>query len=141
VGMVLIVFCVFIALIYERVTQMTRFHLSAQDLASRVEAQEALQIHQAADHFKNLFEVPVLFYLLCVVSYSISYTPEMLLYGAWGFVGLRALQAFIHCTYNNVKHRAAMFFGSSFLLFIMWVLVAIRLVSMVKAAACMGCMI
>ncbi|HET9447828.1 MAG TPA: MAPEG family protein, partial [Steroidobacteraceae bacterium] len=49
---------------------------------------ETMQNVQSADHFRNLFEVPVLFYALCGYLAITQYTSLLLLACAWGFVAL-----------------------------------------------------
>jgi hypothetical protein len=76
---------------------------------------------QAADNFRNLFEVPVLFYALAAVALATSHVPGWLVSGAWLFVVLRILHSLIHCTYNRVMHRLAVFLISFALLVGLWV--------------------
>jgi hypothetical protein len=76
---------------------------------------------QAADNFRNLFEVPVLFYALGAVALAAHHVPSWLVVGAWIFVALRVVHSFIHCTYNRVMHRLAAFLASFGLLVALWV--------------------
>jgi hypothetical protein len=76
---------------------------------------------QAADNFRNLFEVPVLFYALGAVALATHQVPDWLVVGAWIFVALRVVHSFIHCTYNKVMHRLAVFLTSFGLLVALWV--------------------
>lgn len=57
------------------------------------------------NNFKNLFEVPVLFYVLAFYLTLTSGVTSLDVTLAWVFVGFRALHSLIHCTYNNVNHR------------------------------------
>ena len=67
---------------------------------------EKLQNVQSADHFRNLFEVPVLFYALCGYLAITRLTTLFLLACAWGFVVLRAAHTYIHLT--EQQGRAAL---------------------------------
>jgi hypothetical protein len=60
-------------------------------------------------HFNNLFEVPVLFYVLILLALFIKIEGTLFVNLAWGFVFFRVIQCFIHITYNNVMHRFAAF--------------------------------
>jgi hypothetical protein len=40
---------------------------------------------------------------------------------AWGFVFFRVLHSVIHCTYNNVNHRFAVYAASCLFLIFLWV--------------------
>jgi len=87
---------------------------------------------QAADNFKNLFEVPVLFYALSATALALGNIAQWLVIGAWGFVALRYLHSLVQCTYNKVTHRLLAFLSSSLLLVGMWIAV---LVNLARAAA------
>jgi hypothetical protein len=82
---------------------------------------------QSADHFKNLFEVPVLFYTLCGALAVTKADSDLQYFAAWAYVGLRAGHAYIHCTYNNILHRLRIYAMSTLLLFGMWAVFAVQL--------------
>ena len=84
---------------------------------------------KAADHFRNLFEVPVLFYALCAYLTITKLTTLFLLACAWGYVALRAFHAYIHLTTNKVVRRFQAFVASTIVLFVMWGVFAVRLVT------------
>ena len=74
-------------------------------------------------NYMNLLELPVLFYVVCLLYYvagtTVSNTPLTL---AWVYVGLRALHSAVHLTYNNVMHRLAIFAASNIVLTVLWIL-------------------
>ncbi len=72
-----------------------------------------------SENFKNLFEVPVLFFVMSFITLVTGLGGDMMVTMAWIFVGTRVVHSFIHCTYNNVTHR--------FLAFILGVLVLISM--------------
>ena len=74
-------------------------------LRRRSRCSETLQNVQSADHFRNLFEVPVLFYALCGFLAITQLTTLFLLACAWGYVVLRAAHAYIHLTQQQ-SHAA-----------------------------------
>jgi hypothetical protein len=80
-----------------------------------------------SDHFKNLFEVPVLFYAVCIISYLTGNVDYWQVYLAWAFAGFRLLHSTIHVTYNNVLHRFGAFVLSFCALIAMWIRLAIAL--------------
>ena len=43
---------------------------------------------------------------------------------AWGFVGSRVVHSAIHCSYNNVNHRFAVYVAGSLFLLLFWVRLA-----------------
>jgi hypothetical protein len=91
------------------------------------QAAETLQNVQSADHFRNLFEVPVLFYVLCGYLALTQLTSAVLLACAWGFVILRAIHTYIHLTHNTVVRRFQVFVASTMVLYAMWAIFAVKL--------------
>ncbi len=81
----------------------------------------------ANDNLMNLFEIPVLFYALCLALAVSGIWGELFTVGAWGFVALRAVHSVVHCTFNNVMLRFAAYLASTLLLFALWVAFAMRL--------------
>src|SRR5262249_61595942 len=84
------------------------------------QAASTLQDVSAADNFRNLFEVPVLFYVLCLALYMTHRQSPAVLALCWVYVVLRALHSVIHCTYNNVMHRFLVYITSTVLLLGLW---------------------
>ncbi len=72
-------------------------------------------------NFSNLLEVPVLFYILCVLVITLQVNSVFLLSLAWCFVGIRIVHSAIHVTYNHPKHRFYAFLASSLVLLTMWI--------------------
>lgn len=108
-AMVLLVFAVGLRLLFSRVTEMREKRIHPQSVPTSVLMAAKLQNIQPADNFRNLFEVPVLFYALVALALAVSHTPGWLVAGAWLFVALRVAHSYIHCTYNKVMHRFAVF--------------------------------
>ena len=79
----------------------------------------------ASNHFSNLFEVPVLFYTVCLLAMIMNLQGPLLVLIAWIFVAARVLHALIHVTYNNVLHRTLAFSISVICVLAMWVIIAI----------------
>jgi hypothetical protein len=110
-----------------RVAEMRARRISPQSVATSRTAAEALQNVAAADNFRNLFEVPVLFFAVCgALAITDTVTPLQLVL-AWLYVGLRAVHSFIHVTYNRVMHRFSVYVASTICVFVMWGLFAFAL--------------
>jgi hypothetical protein len=110
------------ALLMTRAREMRRKRIHPQAAlvdSSRMSAQ--LEDVQVADNFRNLFEVPVLFFALAAIALATGYVPDWLVVCSWVYVVLRVLHSFIHCTYNKVYHRLAVFLASFGLLVAMWI--------------------
>ena len=76
-------------------------------------------------HFANLFETPVLFYIVSVLSIALQYESILMVTLAWVFVFSRVVHAVIHNTYNNVLHRMIVFQVSLLCIFLLWILLLI----------------
>ncbi|MBS3025442.1 MAPEG family protein [Acidiphilium multivorum] len=79
-------------------------------------------------NFMNLLEVPVLFYVLCVILYVTQQTDATAVYLAWAYVGLRVLHSFIHLTYNKVLHRGLVYGASNLILMVILVTTLLRVI-------------
>ncbi|MBI3899671.1 MAG: MAPEG family protein [Gammaproteobacteria bacterium] len=79
-----------------------------------------MQVVKTTRHFANLFEMPVLFYLACVLCLVVGLTSGALVVLSWLYVIFRILHATIHLTYNNVRHRLAAFVASNICLIGIW---------------------
>jgi len=125
--MVALTAIVWVRLYVQRIGEMRRRHIAPGELATARQAATVLQDVSAADNFRNLFEVPVLFYVLCLALYMTHRQGAVWLALCWLFVALRAVHSAIHCTYNNVMHRFFVYVTSTVLLFGLWVWLGIQL--------------
>jgi hypothetical protein len=128
-AMVLLVFFVGVAMFFARVQEMQRKRMHPQALANSLDRTTNLENVQAADNFRNLFEVPVLFFALAAVALATNYVPGWLVVCSWIFVALRLLHSAIHCTYNKVSHRFTFFLASFALVVGMWIAFFVSLAS------------
>ena len=129
VAMVALTAVVWVRLYVERIGEMRERRISAQSLSTSAAAREKLQRTQAADNFRNLFEMPVLFYALCICLAMTGMVEPAFLAGAWAYVALRFMHSFIHTGYNRVMHRFTVYAISSVLLFLLWGGFALRLLT------------
>jgi hypothetical protein len=127
-AMVFVTALVWIKLYADRLSEMRAKRINPQSLATVRAAGSQLERTQAADNFRNLFEVPVLFYVLCIALAVTSASTPGFVAAAWAYVILRALHSLIHITYNRVIHRFLVYVSSTALLFGMWVVFVMRIV-------------
>jgi hypothetical protein len=128
--MVLLTFLVWVFMYITRLHEMNSKGIHPQKLATRAEAAAVLtQSAAPADNLKNLFEMPVLFYVVTLLSLVLLIQDETLVWMAWLFTGLRALHSIIHCTYNRTMHRFIVYFSSSLVLLAMWIRLAVYVVT------------
>lgn len=77
--------------------------------------------------FMNLLEMPVLFYVLCIVSYVTQIVTPYSVMLAWAYVGFRVLHTVVFLTYNHVFHRFLVFAISNVVVLFMWIGVLLNL--------------
>lgn len=120
-AMVWVTIVVWVVLFVRRVAYISANKIDAQDLYKPERTTELLpdDVNNPANNFKNLFEVPVLFYVVCFALFLAQQVDSFYVYSAWTFVALRAVHSVIQCSYNNVNHRFAVYALSSLLLWVM----------------------
>jgi hypothetical protein len=77
-------------------------------------------------NYMNLLEMPVLFYIVCLLIYVTGAASQIMVIVAWSYVALRVLHSTIHLSYNRVIHRLIVFAASNFVLIALWVLAALK---------------
>jgi hypothetical protein len=126
-AMVLVTALVWVKLYVDRIGEMRARRIGAQSISTPREAASRLEKTNAADNFRNLFEVPVLFYVWCIgIALTGGSTPGLVT-TAWAYVVLRALHSLIQSTYNRVMHRFLVYIASTLLLFALWLAFFMRI--------------
>jgi hypothetical protein len=72
-------------------------------------------------NYMNLLEMPMLFYVICLMLYVSHRVQPGFMLLAWTYVALRVLHSLVHLTYNRVRHRLTLFALSNFVVISMWV--------------------
>ena len=88
---------------------------------------------KVTNHYVNLFELPVLFYVVCVVIYAGNKVDATYIVLAWLFVAFRFAHAYIHTTYNNLRHRRNTFLCGSLVLALMWLRLAVQIMTTITS--------
>lgn len=119
--LMLLTFVVWVFMYIKRFSYIIPNKIPAQDLASPEQLNAALpeSINRPSNNLKNLFELPVIFYTLCIALHLTGAVDGASLYMAWAFVMLRALHSAIQCTVNIVLLRFAAYALSSLVLLVM----------------------
>ena len=128
-AMTLLIGIAWVRLYQERIGELRARRIHPQRIATSREMAETMQNIKSADHFRNLFEVPVLFYVLCGFIAITKATTPILLACAWGFVILRAYHTYIHLTHNKVIRRFQAYVASTMVLWAMWAIFAVQLLT------------
>jgi len=120
VAMVALSFVVWLRMFQTRVGEMKRRRIHPQSVATSSQMLQAVEDSRAADNFRNLFELPVLFYMAIALALFSGAGGTLMLVLAWVFVVLRLLHSAIHCTYNKVIHRFRAYVFGGFVLWGIW---------------------
>lgn len=72
-----------------------------------------LPVLLTSNALSNQFQLPVVFYVLCLVLYSIDAVSSLAVYLAWAFAVLRWVHAIVHVTSNAIPLRIGFFLLSS----------------------------
>ena len=71
------------------------------------------EVSNPSDNFKNLFEIPVLFYAVALYLFVMHQVDAVSVNAAWLFVAFRALHSAVHCTFNLVMLRFYLYLFST----------------------------
>jgi hypothetical protein len=127
VAMVVLSSILLVRMFFERLRQVRAENIRWREIPSASQMAARFQDTRAADNFRNLFEVPVLFYLALVVAFLIAQVNLLTLSLAWIFVASRYLHSVIHCTNNRLKYRFPVYLLGWLVLWIFWGVLAIGL--------------
>lgn len=114
----------------KRISYMKQNDIDPQRLVSRVRLMQVLpdEIQAPANNLNNLFELPLLFYALCLLNSQQASISPILTNLAWAYVFLRVIHSLIHCSYNKVLHRFTAYALSCLVLWTMLMLTIFRFV-------------
>ena len=113
-------FVVTVRMFLQRVGEMRTRRIHPQAMATSSKRAQRLEATTAADNFTNLFEMPVLFYVLALALLATGTVTAGFVWAAWAYVALRGVHSLVQCTYNRVMHRFAAYAASMLVLLGMW---------------------
>jgi hypothetical protein len=89
--------------------------------------EEPDELRVVTRNFINLFEVPVLFYVVTLMTYVTHEVTYWMVALAWLYVALRYAHTLVHLTSNDVITRFSFYMASGVVLFLMWTTLLIEL--------------
>ena len=112
---------VWVAMYWQRLRFVVAHRVPVQDLASPAAIDVTLpeQVNRPSNNLKNLFELPVVFYAVCLALQVVQQADAGSVALAWAYVGLRAVHSAIHCSVNIVALRFVAHVLSSIVLWVM----------------------
>jgi hypothetical protein len=84
-------------------------------------------LRKLGNNYSNQFELPVLFYVLCIIALLVNMADMIAILLAWLFVASRLVHAYIHTTHNRVPRRGLVFFFGAFAVGLLAVYLFLRL--------------
>jgi hypothetical protein len=127
-AMALLTFAVGTLMYRRRVTEIRRKGVRLQSIASSAGMAATLEDTRASDNFRNLFELPVLFYAGVLVAHAAHLASPAYLALAWAFVASRVAHSAIQCTTNRMRYRFLAYVTGFWLVAALWALLAWDLV-------------
>jgi hypothetical protein len=119
-ALVLLTFLVLILIPIRRVRAGLKGQIRPADFKYGESANVPGFVSLANRNYMNLLEMPILFYVICLLLFVSGKVDGIFLALAWSYVGLRVLHSVVHVSYNNVIHRLALFAASNFAVGAMW---------------------
>lgn len=121
IAMMILTLAVWLVMYVRRLGYIARHHIPAQDLATPEKRNATLpeSVNLPAYNLQNLFEMPVIFYVLCLLLIALQESDPIQVSLAWAYVALRAAHSAIHCTFNRVIFRFVAYVSSCIVLAIM----------------------
>ena len=126
-AMVLLVAIVLLRMRKMRFAAVRHGEVSVEYYRAFQEGEEPEPLRVVSRHFVNLFEMPVLFYVVVIfihISHQVSY---WLIGCAWTYVLFRYAHSYVHLTSNDVRIRVTLYFASAFVLSVMWASLLVQL--------------
>ena len=121
---------VWLTMLVRRAACMRTAGIRPQDVPTRALADEKFGDTQIPNNnLMNLFELPVLFYVGCLLIYSVARVDTLYVELAWVYVVLRVAHSAVALTYNNVLHRGIPYLVSCCVLWLMWARIASQLLA------------
>jgi hypothetical protein len=123
VGMMALTAIVLIVMYAKRIPAMRKVGKPAQAYTTPDKGLQMLpeEVSYAAHNFKNLFELPVIFYALCLYLFVTQSAQQADVIAAWIFLVFRVIHSAIHCTVNIVMLRFLAYTMATFALLFMLV--------------------
>ncbi|MFZ0658949.1 MAG: MAPEG family protein [Candidatus Binataceae bacterium] len=105
-AMILLTLVVWVYMYVRRISFITSGNFTRQDLTPAGLAQlSPPAVANPSDNLKNLFEIPVLFYVLVLYLFAVKRVDALYVDAAWIFVAFRVLHSAVHCTFNLIMLR------------------------------------
>lgn len=128
-AMFMLCVAVAITMLRRRIAFYKSNRIHPQKTATSAQMAATIADTRASDNFRNLFEMPVMFYVAVLVVFTAGLFNTAYLALAWAYVVARVAHSWIHCGHNVVMPRFYAFVTSCTILFILWLMIAYQLLT------------
>ncbi|MFZ1889579.1 MAG: MAPEG family protein [Candidatus Binataceae bacterium] len=105
-AMMLLTLAVWVYMYIRRIGFISSHKFTQKDLTPAALAQlSPPEVSNPSDNLKNLFEIPVLFYVLVLYLFAAKQVDAVYVDAAWIFVAFRVMHSAVHCTFNLIMLR------------------------------------
>ncbi len=119
-GMMLLTVCVWFFMFAKRIPFINSLDMENDALTgAELTRLSPISVSNPSDNLKNLFEMPVLFYGLCIYLFVMGQVDDYYIWAAWAFFVFRALHSIVHCVTTKVMLRFMLYAVSCLSLFLM----------------------
>ena len=121
VGMMVLTAVVWVYMYIRRLHFILGQRIPPQELRTPERASAIIpeSVQYPANNLRNLLELPVVFYALCLYLFATNSVDVVYVGAAWIFLALRIAHSANHCTINRVKARFLTYFASACMLWFM----------------------
>jgi len=121
VGMMVLTFAVWLVMYVRRLIFINANNVDVQQLTTPDKAAQIIpeEISYPAQNLRNLFELPVVFYALCLYLFVTGKVDSVYVVAAWTFLGSRVIHSMIHCSSNVVILRFLAYMAGALVLWFM----------------------
>lgn len=125
-AMVLLTLIVWAYMYYRRLSFVISHKVSAGKLHSPEQVSQILPdaVNAPSNNLKNLFEMPVLFYVVILLAAELNDLTVTSYVAAWSFVLFRVIHSIIHCSNGTVMTRFIVYILSTLSLAVLTINVA-----------------
>ncbi len=119
-GVMVLTFVVWVVLYFKRIRHMVKERIDPRKLGTpdkRLLLDE--RVNWPAYNFQNLFELPVLFYVVCLYLFIAQTVDTAYLVAAWLFFTFRVIHSTVQITVNIVRLRFTVYMIGAFCLWFM----------------------
>ena len=119
--MLALTFVVWVLMYARRIGYMKKHRIDPQDMTTPEKGKALLPdyVSYPAYNLANLFELPVLFYAICLYLYVAGSVDQTYVMAAWVFFIARLMHSVVHCTINRVMWRFNLYVLAAFALWFM----------------------